>query len=63
MKRLGADPEKTWVNLDRYGNTSAASVFLVLAELFESGKLEKGQKMVLSSFGAGMTYGSILYEM
>ena len=63
MKRLDAEPEKTWINLDRYGNTSAASIFLVLAELFESGQVKKGHKMVLTSFGAGMTYGSILYEM
>lgn len=63
LRRLDVDMDKAFVNLDRYGNTSAASIFLALAELFDNVNLVKGQKLVLSSFGAGMTYGAILYEM
>jgi 3-oxoacyl-[acyl-carrier-protein] synthase-3 len=63
LRRFGVSPERAVVNLDRYGNTSAASVFLALCEALDDGRIRKGQKMVINSFGAGMTYGAILLEV
>jgi 3-oxoacyl-[acyl-carrier-protein] synthase-3 len=48
------------VNLERYGNTSAASVPLALAEAAEGGRLADGDVVLLSGFGAGMTWASAL---
>jgi 3-oxoacyl-[acyl-carrier-protein] synthase III len=56
--RLGIPAERTLVNIDRYGNTSAASIPLVLAEAADDGRLADGDLILLSGFGAGMTWGS-----
>jgi 3-oxoacyl-[acyl-carrier-protein] synthase-3 len=58
--RLGIPRERTIVNIDRYGNTSAASIPLALAEAAEDGRLRAGDLVLLSGFGAGMTWGSAL---
>jgi 3-oxoacyl-[acyl-carrier-protein] synthase-3 len=58
-KRLGFDLEKVVVNLDRFGNTVAATIPLGLAELHERGKLAYGDRVVLSAFGAGYTAGAV----
>ncbi|MFI5052994.1 MAG: beta-ketoacyl-ACP synthase III [Acidimicrobiia bacterium] len=58
--RLGIPPERTLVNVDRYGNTSAASIPLVLAEAADDGRLADGDLILLSGFGAGLTWGSAL---
>ena len=55
-QRLGIPTEQTVVNIDRYGNTSAASVPLALAEAAEDGRLEPGDLVLLSGFGAGMAW-------
>ncbi|MBO6207392.1 MAG: ketoacyl-ACP synthase III [Lachnospiraceae bacterium] len=57
-KRLKADMEHFPVNADRVGNTSSAAIPLLLDELNKSGKIQKGQRLVLSGFGAGLTYGA-----
>jgi 3-oxoacyl-[acyl-carrier-protein] synthase III len=57
-KRLDLPRERVWVNLDRYGNTSAASVPMCLAEAADSGKLQPGMNMVLVAFGAGLSWAS-----
>jgi 3-oxoacyl-[acyl-carrier-protein] synthase-3 len=57
-QRLGIGPERTLVNIDRYGNTSAASIPLVLAEAADDGRLRDGDLVLLSGFGAGLTWGS-----
>ncbi|MGQ0519891.1 MAG: beta-ketoacyl-ACP synthase III [Actinomycetota bacterium] len=56
--RLGIPMEKAAVNLDRYGNTSAASIPMALAEAAEAGRLHPGSVVLLSGFGAGMTWAS-----
>jgi 3-oxoacyl-[acyl-carrier-protein] synthase-3 len=61
-ERLGINPEKVVINIHEYGNTSAASVFLALCEFMREGKLQKGEKLLFTAFGAGMTYGGIIYE-
>lgn len=58
--RMGLDPSKVMINIDRYGNTTAASIPLCLSEWWLDGKLKKGHRVVLSSFGAGYTWGAVL---
>lgn len=61
-KRLGQPLEKFPVNMDQCGNTSAASLPILLAQLDEQGKLHRGDKLILSGFGAGLTWGACLME-
>jgi 3-oxoacyl-[acyl-carrier-protein] synthase-3 len=58
--RLGLPPEKVVVNVDRWGNTSAASVAIALAEAADAGRLRPGDHVLVSGFGAGMTWASAL---
>ena len=62
-KRLGISEGRVFVNLERYGNTSAASVPIALAEAREQGRFAKGDLLLLASFGAGLTWGSALVRM
>ena len=57
-KQLKQDISKFPVNLPRVGNMSSATIPVLLDELNRDGKLQKGQKIVLSGFGAGLTYGA-----
>jgi len=59
-RRLGMPMEKVMVNLDRYGNTSAASIPLALCEAVEEGKLQPGDHVVLVAFGAGLTWATVV---
>lgn len=61
-ERLGAKPEQVFVNLDRYGNTSAASVAIALDEAVESGRIQRGDLILLMVFGAGLTWGAAVIE-
>ena len=61
-KRLKQPLEKFPMNMDRYGNTSGASIPLLLDELNREGKLKHGDKIVLAGFGAGLTWGAALIE-
>lgn len=61
-KRLKQPMEKFPMNIERYGNTSAASVPLMLDELNREGRLQAGDKIILSGFGGGLTWGAILLE-
>jgi 3-oxoacyl-[acyl-carrier-protein] synthase-3 len=61
-KGLNLPMDKMFVNLDRYGNTSAASVPIALAEAVDSGRIKVGDKVVLVAFGAGLTSGGIALE-
>jgi 3-oxoacyl-[acyl-carrier-protein] synthase-3 len=56
-QRLGIPPEKVIINIDRYGNTSAASVPIALCEARDLGLLEPGSLVVLAAFGAGLAWG------
>jgi 3-oxoacyl-[acyl-carrier-protein] synthase-3 len=62
-KRLGIPPERVFVNLERYGNTSAASIPIALAEAKAEGRLQAGNLALLVSFGAGLTWGSVLMRI
>jgi 3-oxoacyl-[acyl-carrier-protein] synthase-3 len=58
--RLGIGGDRTIVNIDHYGNTSAASIPLALAEAADDGRLKDGDLVLMSGFGAGMTWASAL---
>ncbi len=61
-KRLGIDPSKMFANIDRYGNTSSASVPIAFHELKESGKIKRGDKLILCAFGGGLSDMACLIE-
>ena len=61
-KRLKQPLEKVPMNIDRFGNTSGATVPILLDELNREGKLERGDKIVLAGFGGGLTWGAVLLE-
>ena len=61
-KRLGATSEQLFINLDRYGNTSAASVAIALDEAVSSGKIQRGDLILMMVFGAGLTWGAAVIE-
>ncbi len=61
-KRLKVDLDKFPMNLDRYGNTSSASIPILLDELNRNQLLERGDRIILSGFGGGLTWGAVLIE-
>ncbi len=61
-KKLGADMDKFIITLDRFGNTSSASIPLALNAGIEDGRIRRGEKLALIGFGAGLTYGGIIME-
>jgi 3-oxoacyl-[acyl-carrier-protein] synthase-3 len=61
-ERLGATPEQLFVNLHKYGNTSAASVAIALDEAVRSGKVGRGDLVLIVAFGAGLTWGAAIIE-
>jgi 3-hydroxy-3-methylglutaryl CoA synthase len=61
-KGLGLPMDRMFVNLDKYGNTSAASVPLALAEAVDAGRVKVGDRVVLVAFGAGFTSGAVVLE-
>jgi 3-oxoacyl-[acyl-carrier-protein] synthase-3 len=61
-KRLELDEGKVFVNVGKYGNTSAASVLIALCEARGEGRLRAGEYAALVAFGAGLTYGAVLVK-
>ncbi len=61
-ERLGVKPEQVFVNVDRYGNTSAASVAIALDEAVTEGRLQRGDLALLVVFGAGLTWAAAVVE-
>lgn len=59
-ERLGMPPERCIVNIDRYGNTSAASIPIALDEAVREGRVKKGDLVLFTAFGAGLTWGAAL---
>ena len=62
VKALRADPAKFYKNMDRHGNTSAASIPVALNELAESGQLKPGQLLACIGFGGGLTWGGAIFQ-
>ena len=61
-ERLGVQPDQVFVNLDRYGNTSAASVAIALDEAVQQGRIQRGDLVLLVVFGAGLTWAAAVIE-
>ena len=52
--------ERVYVNVDRYGNTSAASIPIAMYEALKEGKLKRGMNILLTAMGGGLTWGSMV---
>ena len=63
MDKLGLGSEKAYVNIDRYGNTSAASIPIALDEAVRAGKITSGDVIVMVAFGAGLTWANAVVRM
>ena len=61
-KKIGVPEDKVYINVDRYGNTSAATIPIALRELVEAGRVQKGTKILMVAFGGGLTWGASLIE-
>ncbi len=61
--RLGVPREKVYINVDKYGNTSAATVIIALDEAIREGRAKPGDLLLLVTFGAGLTWGSTLLQL
>jgi 3-oxoacyl-[acyl-carrier-protein] synthase-3 len=62
VESLGVDRDKVVVNLDRYGNTSAGSIPLALAEAQQQGRIRRGDRVLLCGFGAGLAWGAAIFQ-
>src|SRR5438477_112992 len=63
MEKLGMGPEKAHVNIDRYGNTSAASIPIALDEAWRAGKIQSGDAVIFVAFGAGLTWANAVLKV
>jgi len=63
IETLGVSPEKVFINVDRYGNTSAASIPIALHEAVEQKRIQRGSNVLLVGFGGGLTWGSCLRDL
>ena len=63
VRKYRIPPEKYYKNIDRYGNTAAASVPLVLSELEEQGRIKHGSRLLTVAFGGGLTWGGAVIEL
>ena len=63
MEKLGMGPEKAYVNIDRYGNTSAASIPIALDEAWRGGKIQAGDVLIFVAFGAGLTWANAVVRV
>lgn len=62
-KRMGVDPaKKLFLNIEKYGNMSAASSAVALAEAVESGRIKKGDTILMDAFGGGLTWGALVIK-
>ena len=61
-RRMGLDPKRVIININKYGNTTAATIPLAMSEAYRDNKLKKGDWVVTSAFGAGFTWGSLLLK-
>lgn len=62
VESLGLAPDKVFVNLDRYGNTSAASIPVAIVEALQQGRIKRGDNVLMVGFGGGLTWGSCLFR-
>ncbi|TAK34084.1 MAG: 3-oxoacyl-ACP synthase, partial [Saprospiraceae bacterium] len=60
QRRLRLPDEKVWNNIQRYGNTTAATIPIALCEAWQAGKVKDGDLVCMAAFGSGFTWGSVL---
>ena len=60
QQKLGLSNDKVFNNIDKYGNTTAASIPLALSEAVEQGRIKKGDLLCMAAFGSGFTWASAL---
>jgi 3-oxoacyl-[acyl-carrier-protein] synthase-3 len=63
MEKLGLPQDKVFVNIDRYGNTSSASIPIALDEAWRAGRLQKGDVVIFVAFGAGLTWANAVVRI
>lgn len=63
MDKIGLPPEKVYINIDRFGNSSAGSVGLCLDQLWKAGKINEGETIILVAFGGGLTWSSCVWKL
>ena len=56
------NPDQVVINIENYGNTTAATIPLAMSEAYQDGMMQKGDRIVLSAFGAGYTWGRLLFK-
>jgi 3-oxoacyl-[acyl-carrier-protein] synthase-3 len=61
-KKLKMSMDKFYISIGRYGNTSSSTMPIALSEMMEQGMIEKGDKIIIAGFGAGLTWGSLLLQ-
>lgn len=62
QQQLGLPDSKVMINIEKYGNTTAASIPIALSEAIAEGRMKRGDLVCLSAFGSGFTWGSVLFE-
>ena len=62
QKKFGLSDDKVYNNIQKYGNTTAASIPIALSEAHQQGKVKKGDTVVLAAFGSGFTWGSVIIK-
>ncbi|HPM43201.1 MAG TPA: 3-oxoacyl-[acyl-carrier-protein] synthase III C-terminal domain-containing protein, partial [Candidatus Omnitrophota bacterium] len=61
-RRMGLSQDKIYLNIEKYGNMSAASSAVALVDAVKEGRIKKGDKILLDAFGGGLTWGAIVIE-
>jgi 3-oxoacyl-[acyl-carrier-protein] synthase-3 len=62
QRKFGLADEQVFSNIQKYGNTTAASIIIALTEAWEEGKIKTGDNVVLAAFGSGFTWGSVIIK-
>ena len=62
QKKFGLNDDQVFNNIQKYGNTTAASIPIALTEAWEQGKIKKGNTVVLAAFGSGFTWASAIIK-
>ena len=62
QQKMGLPEDKVFNNIQKYGNTTAASIPIALSEAIAEGKIKRGDLVLLSAFGSGFTWGSVLFN-
>ncbi|MCD6184197.1 MAG: 3-oxoacyl-ACP synthase, partial [Deltaproteobacteria bacterium] len=61
-EKLGLTKKQAVINIEKHGNTTAATIPIAMSELYQNGKLKKGDRIILSAFGTGFAWGSLLLK-